>query len=92
MFWSSMRRTEVSATPVMGPLVSCERMTSRNGARYSMGFTFCQSATRALGEGSRATVSAQTGAPLVGHISRGQNRGGAGRPRQGQCVVTHHEF
>ena len=39
-----MRRTEVSATPVMGPLVSGERMTSRNGARYSSGSTLPQSA------------------------------------------------
>ena len=30
---ASRRRTEVSATPVMGPLVSGERMTSRKGAR-----------------------------------------------------------
>ena len=31
------------ATPVMGPLVSDERMTSRNGAMYSSGTTADQS-------------------------------------------------
>ena len=34
----------MSATPVMGPLVSGERMTSRKGARYSSGSTLAQSA------------------------------------------------
>ena len=40
----SMRHREVSATPVMGPLVSGERMTSRKGCRYSRGSTRDQSA------------------------------------------------
>jgi len=49
MFSSSMRRTDVSATAVMGPLVSGDRTTSRNGARYSIGRTLRQSA----GDGPR---------------------------------------
>ena len=44
VYSSSMRQTEDRATPVMGPLVSGERITSRNGPRYSSGSTSDQSA------------------------------------------------
>ena len=44
MNWSRNLLSEVRAVPVMGPLVSDDRMTSRKGPRYSSGSTTDQSA------------------------------------------------
>ena len=38
--------TEVSASPVIGPVVSSERITSRNGLRNSFGANSVKSATK----------------------------------------------
>ena len=78
-FSSSMRRTDVSATAVMGPLVSGDRTTSRNGARYSIGRTLRQSA----GDGTRDVAqssSAKGGA--------GANMGQRGPAEDTEDVLT----
>jgi len=38
--------TDVNASPVMGPVVSSERITARNGARNSFGIISSRSNTR----------------------------------------------
>ena len=43
-YWSNILHMDVRATPVMGPLVSGDLMTSRKGPRYFSGSTAAQSA------------------------------------------------
>ena len=53
IYLSTILRMEVSATPVIGPEVSGDCVTSRKGARYSIGATCDQSARRQSIVGTR---------------------------------------